>query len=138
MKGRVLILLTAAMLLLSACAIGTDQQDGKKDAAEGVYQKITAEEAKAKMDEEDVTIVDVRTKEEYDEGHIPDAILLPVENIGKDPPKELPDKDAVLLIYCRSGRRSKDAANELLKLGYKNVYDFGGIIDWPYDTVKEE
>ena len=99
------------------------------------YQKISAEEAKARMDSGDeVTIVDVRTPEEFTSGHIPGAINVPNEGILDGMPEELSDKDAELLIYCRSGRRSAEAARKLLAMGYTRVYDFGGIIDWPYDT----
>jgi rhodanese-related sulfurtransferase len=89
------------------------------------------------MVSQEVVIVDVRTPEEYDGGHIPNAILVPNESIGDDMPEALPDKEATLLIYCRSGRRSKEASEKLLKLGYKSIYEFGGIIDWPYELVKE-
>ena len=99
------------------------------------YRKITPEEAKARMDSGDeVLILDVRTQEEYDAGHIPGAILLPNETIGSEEPVLLADKDAEILVYCRSGRRSAEAANKLVALGYTGVYDFGGIIDWPYET----
>jgi phage shock protein E len=98
------------------------------------YRKITPEEAKVRMDSGDeVLILDVRTREEYDEGHIPGAVLLPNEEIGREAPALLPDKGAEILIYCRSGRRSAEAANKLVALGYTGVYDFGGIIDWPYE-----
>ena len=81
--------------------------------------------------------MDVRTKAEYDGGHIANAVLVPNETIADTSPPELPDKTATLLIYCRSGRRSRDAAEKLLALGYENVYDFGGINDWPYETVTQ-
>ena len=81
--------------------------------------------------------VDVRTREEYDGGNIENAVLVPNESIGSEMPEALPDKEATLLIYCRSGRRSKEAAQKLLSLGYQSVYDFGGVIDWPYELVKE-
>ena len=84
-----------------------------------------------------ITVVDVRTKAEYDGGHIADAVLVPNETISDTSPPELPDKTATLLIYCRSGRRSRDAAEKLIALGYENVYDFGGINDWPYETVTQ-
>ncbi|WP_442872230.1 rhodanese-like domain-containing protein [Agathobaculum sp.] len=116
------------------------QQSGteeKQDTMNKAYHKITAEEAKKMMDEGGVTIVDVRTEEEYREGHVQDAILVPNETISTEPPEALPDKDAKLLVYCRSGRRSKDASDKLVDMGYQNVFDFGGIIDWPYDTVTE-
>jgi len=97
--------------------------------------KITAEKAKEMMDKGAVTIVDVRTQEEYDAGHIPNAILVPNETIGTDDIPALPDKKAVLLVYCRSGRRSAEASKKLAENGYENVYDFGGIKDWPYDVT---
>lgn len=102
----------------------------------GRYKKITPEEAKTKMDAGNVTIVDVRTQSEYDEGYIPGAILVPNETIGDTLPEALPNQEAVLLVYCRSGRRSKEAAEKLAALGYQTVYDFGGILDWPYDIER--
>lgn len=110
----------------------------KADETGTAYHKISGEEAKQMMEEGGVTVVDVRTAEEYAAGYIPAAVNLPVENIGEEPPELLPDKDAVLLVYCRSGRRSKAAADQLVELGYTKVYDFGGIIDWTYETVKGE
>ena len=82
-------------------------------------------------------MVDIRTREEYDGGHIENAVLVPNESIGSEMPEALPDKETMLLVYCRSGRRSKDAAQKLLELGYQKVCDFGGVIDWPYELVKE-
>jgi len=105
-----------------------------------VYTKITAEHAKAIMDKGGgVTVVDVRTEEEYREGHIKNAILVSNEtlNSGKRP-ENLPDLDAILLVYCRTGVRSREASQKLEELGYKHIYDFGGITDWPYDTVTGE
>lgn len=103
---------------------------------EAAYHKISAAEAKEMMDQMEVTVVDVRTLQEYKEGHVPSAINIPNEEIQDTEPELLNDKDATLLVYCRSGRRSKDASDKLVKMGYKNVYDFGGIIDWNYDTEK--
>ena len=101
------------------------------------YEQITAEQAKTIMDtEKDYIIIDARTEEEFAEGHIENAILIPEYEIGKRAEKELPDKEQLILVYCRSGRRSKIASEELVKLGYTNVKEFGGIIDWPYETVK--
>jgi rhodanese-related sulfurtransferase len=82
-------------------------------------------------------ILDVRTKEEYDQGHIPNAVLLPNETIGTSKIDLLSDKDQMILVYCRSGNRSKQAASKLVNLGYTNIYEFGGIIDWPYDIVTD-
>ena len=112
----------AAGLLLASCA-----QDG--------YKKISAGEAKEMMDEGGVTVVDVRRQSEYDESHIEGALLIPNEDIEKTAEELIPDKDATYLLYCRTGRRSAEAAYKLLELGYRNVYDFGGIYDWPYETV---
>lgn len=103
---------------------------------ETAYHKISAAEAKEMMDQSEVTVVDVRTLQEYEEGHVPGAINIPNEEIMDTEPELLNDKDATLLVYCRSGRRSKDASDKLVGMGYKNVYDFGGIIDWNYDTEK--
>ncbi len=103
---------------------------------ETAYHKIPAAEAKEMMDQSEVTIVDVRTLQEYQEGHVPGEVNIPNEEILDTEPELLNDKDATLLVYCRSGRRSKDASDKLVKMGYKNVYDFGGIIDWNYDTEK--
>ena len=99
--------------------------------------KITPEEAKRLMDgEEAFILLDVRTLDEYNEGHIPGAALIPYDEIGVRAAEEVPGKDTLLLIYCRSGRRSALAAEELFTLGYTRVYDFGGILDWPYEVVK--
>lgn len=104
---------------------------------EDSWESITPEEAKKMMDEdENVLVVDVRTQEEYDSGHIPGAVLVVNEEIGSEPPSQLPDKDQTLLLYCRSGRRSKEAAGKLAELGYTQVYEFGGIQDWPYEVTK--
>ena len=102
------------------------------------FRKLSAEEAKARLDSGDpLVLLDVRTREEFDSGHISGALCLPVESIGSEAPAELPDRNAEILIYCRSGRRSAEAAKKLTKLGYTNVCDFGGIQDWPYGTVTE-
>ena len=110
---------------------------GCSTGASASYEQISGAEAKALMDSESgYIIIDARTQEEYDEGHIPGAILIPEYEIADRAEKELPDKDQLILVYCRSGRRSKIAAEELVKLGYTNVKEFGGIIDWEYETVK--
>ncbi len=102
-----------------------------------MYEQITAEVAKNIMDsDEDYVILDVREQDEFDEGHIPGAILIPYTEIDKTAEELLPQKDKQILVYCRSGRRSKIAAESLAKLGYTNIKEFGGIIDWPYDIVK--
>ena len=95
------------------------------------YEQISQDEARLLMAEaENRIILDVRTQEEYAEGHIPGAICVPNETIGADMPEELPDKEQLILVYCRSGNRSKKAAEKLVKIGYTNVKEFGGIITW--------
>ena len=130
------VLFISGIFVLSACGAGSgggkDMQSS--DQGDSAYHKITAQEAKKMMDEKKVTVVDVRTSDEYAQQHIPGAILVPNETIESDPPELLPDKDAVILVHCRTGIRSKDASDKLVQLGYKNIYDFGGISDWPYDT----
>ena len=131
------ILSFALVILLAGCSSGNPSQAASAGVSSAEYQKITAEEAKQKMDGGGVTVVDVRTEEEYAESHITNAVLLPNETLEQKAAETLPDQDAVLLVYCRSGRRSKEASEKLLKLGYQNVYDFGGIQDWPYDTTSD-
>ena len=110
---------------------------GCSDGGSATYEQISEAEAKALMDSEiGHIIIDARTQEEYDQGHIPGAILIPEYEIADRAEKELSDKNQLILVYCRSDRRSKIAAEELVKLGYTNVKEFGGIIDWEYETVK--
>ena len=118
--------------------VAQGSMDGQTAQGESAYHKITASEAKAMMDQGGVTVVDVRREDEYAAGHIPGSILVPNEGIRDTQPEELPDLDAVLLVHCRTGVRSKQASDKLLEIGYKNVYDFGGIVDWPYETVAED
>lgn len=126
MKKLLLILLS--LLVLSGCGQTTPKQ-------EAVYLNITAQEAKTLMDtEEGYIILDVRTQEEFDEGHIPGAVLLPDYEVEEKAQKILKDPDQLILVYCRSGRRSKLAAEILVELGYTNIREFGGIIDWPYEV----
>ena len=126
-----LIILFLAVMMLTAC--GQDKENDQGAA----YLNITAEEAKQIMDtEEGYIILDVRTQEEYDEGHIPGAIVISHEEIKEKAEEVLPDKDQLILVYCRSGRRSKIAAEALAALGYTNIKEFGGIIDWPYEVEK--
>jgi phage shock protein E len=101
------------------------------------YQKLSYEEAKSIIDGEDgIVILDVRTLREFDEGHIENAVLIPDTELEDRVEDELPDKDAKILIYCRTGRRSANSARLLIEMGYTKVYDFGGIVGWPYDIVK--
>lgn len=115
--------------MLTACG-----QDKENDQGV-VYVNITAEEAKQIMDsEEGYIILDVRTQEEYDQGHIPGAIVISHEEIEEKAEEVLTDKDQLILVYCRSGRRSKLASEALVELGYTSIKEFGGIIDWPYEV----
>ena len=116
-----------ALLLLSGCAT----QSAKK-----TYRQITMEEAVTMLEEETgYTILDVRTAQEYSEKHIPGAINIANESIGTEDIPELPDKDQLILVYCRSGNRSKQASEKLEKLGYTNIVEIGGINRWPGETV---
>ena len=124
------------MLLISLSLFGMTACDGENNIT-STYEQITAEQAKTIMDtEKDYVIIDARTEEEFAEGHIENAILIPEYEIKDRAQKELSDKEQLILVYCRSGRRSKIASEELVKLGYTNVKEFGGIIDWPYEVVK--
>ena len=126
-------LVTGAMILLAACTVCAC---GAKDTGEKKeYVRISQEEAKRCMDEESgFVILDVRTEEEYAQIHIPGAVLIPDYEIQERAEKELPDKDQLILVYCRSGNRSKKAAQALAELGYTNIREFGGINTWPYET----
>lgn len=130
LRGLVIMLLISLSLFgLTAC---------KDDGNNATYEQITPQEAKAIMDtQQDYIIIDARTEEEFAEVHIEDAIMIPEYEIKDRAENELPNKDELILVYCRSGRRSKIASEELVKLGYTNVKEFGGIIDWPYEVVKE-
>ena len=124
-----LVFLFLAVMMLTACGQDTENDQG------AVYVNITAEEAKQIMDtEEGYIILDVREQDEYDEAHIPGAILIPYTQIEEKANEMLPDKEQLILVYCRGGRRSKIAAEALVKLGYTNIKEFGGIIDWPYEV----
>lgn len=133
MKKRSLLLtvLSALALSLSACGTSAGPLGGEQETP---YQTITAAEAKKMMDKGGVTIVDVRTGKEFEEKHVRDAVNIPVETLTGSRPEALPDTGATLLVYCRSGARSARASKALAEMGYENVYNFGGIIDWPYET----
>ena len=144
MRGLIVLL----CLLLSGCkdatsigiiggADGPTQIIVSEQGEKAMYEQISAEEAKRIVDsDEEYIILDVREQDEFDEGHISGAILIPYTEIENKAEEMLPDKDKLILVYCRSGRRSKIAAESLAKLGYANVKEFGGIIDWPYEIEK--
>ena len=123
MRKQIYALLLALVLLLTACAQAAS------------YEQITQEEAKQIMDTTNgYILLDTRTREEYDQGHIPGALLIPHTEIAQRAEEELPDKDQVILVYCRSGNRSKQASEVLAELGYTHVKEFGGIHTWPYEV----
>ena len=127
---RLLPLFLTFLLLLTGC--GADGGTAETD-----YRRISQEEAKEMMDTQDALIMDVREQDEYDSGHIPGAVLLPVGTITEDSAAEIiPEKDTTVLVYCRSGNRSKTAAQVLAELGYTGVCEFGGISTWPYEGEK--
>ena len=132
-----ILILAATLSALSGCGMAADNTEAQAEESKGEYMQITQEEAKKMIDEQEVIIVDVRTEEEYAQGHIENAVLVPNESIADTPPDELP-MDATLLIYCRSGNRSKQASQKLADMGYAQVYEFGGINDWPYGTILDD
>ncbi len=124
MKRIFALLFALCLLVLAGCGQQTD----------AAYRQISQEEAKEMMDAGDAVVLDVREQSEYDEGHIPGAVLLPVGSIDEDTAAAvIPEKSATVLVYCRSGNRSKTAAAALAELGYTDVYEFGGINTWPYE-----
>ena len=138
---RLLIPALAALLLLTGCAHAPAPQQtaAAEEKAEPSWVQIDQETAKRMMEADDGhVIVDVRRQDEYDAGHIPGAVLIPNESIVDERPSELPDLEQVILIYCRSGNRSKQAAQKLADLGYRNIYEFGGITTWTGKIVKPE
>ena len=145
MKIRKIVLLIIIGIFsvfgFSCSKTGNEKQDlvmskegkiGKK----AEYKKITSDEAKKMMETQKAIVVDVRTLEEYNEGHIPNAISVPLETIENEAEAKLKNKDDLILVYCRSGRRSREAALKLIEKGYTNVIDFGGIKDWNGEVVK--
>lgn len=141
-KGLITIL-TISLTLFSLASCGNEASENYNTSSEGTlssensYEQITPEQAKKLMDtESDYIIIDARTQEEFAAGHIEGAILIPEYEIAERAEGELPDKNALILVYCRSGRRSKIASEALVALGYTNVKEFGGIIDWKYEIVK--
>lgn len=135
---KTILLLTALLLAFTGCA-AREPTEETETGMKTMYRQITQEEAKEMMAAADGhLIVDVRRPDEFAAGHIPGAVNVPNETVGNTAPALLPDKTQVLLVYCRSGRRSKEAAAKLADLGYTQVYEFGGIIDWTGETVTEE
>lgn len=148
---RMILTILAALLSLTGCQktsienrsienvsadnTAIDHTSTENVLTENSYQQISQEEAKKMMDDQEVLILDVREQDEYDSGHIVDAVLLPVGNINEDTAAEvIAAKDSVVLVYCRSGNRSKKAAEALAELGYTQIYEFGGINTWTYET----
>ncbi len=136
MKKNIILFFAAILFLLTGCASRGQVMDG--DGMLNSYKQISQEQAKEMMEKDDGhVVVDVRRQDEYDAGHIPGAILIPNESIGTERPEELPDPDQIILVYCRSGNRSKQAAQKLFDMGYRNIYEFGGITDWTGEIVTE-
>lgn len=131
-SGKILlVLMLMSIVIFTGCSAGTS-------ADSSGYRQVSAEEAKSMMDSQTgYVILDVRTQEEFDSGYIPDAVLLPYDEVKEKAESLLSDKDQLILVYCRSGNRSKKASSALVELGYTNVVEFGGINAWPYETVKE-
>ena len=143
LKGLILMLsITLSLFGLCACGDKNTGEDTTGNSAENTtvsitYEQISQDEAKHIMDTEPgFVIIDARTQEEFDEGHIENAILIPEYEITERAEREIPEKDTLILVYCRSGRRSKIASDALVSLGYTNVKEFGGIIDWQFEIVK--
>ena len=132
-KKIICIMLAVLCIPLASCA----NDSIKEDKEEIMYENITPKKAKELMEsEKDYIILDTREEYEYDSGHIPGAILIPYTEIEARAESEIFDKDKLILVYCRSGRRSKIASEALVRLGYTNIKEFGGIIDWPYEVER--
>ena len=132
-------LLILALFALTACGNKNTNDAVSSASVKNTYTQISMDEAVKMMEEEsDYIILDVRRPDEFAEKHIPNAINVPNENIGTEEIPELPDKEQLILVYCRSGNRSKQASEKLVKLGYTNIYEFGGINSWPGETVSEK
>jgi len=129
---RVWLLGIFLLVLFVSAGCSTDPKETTKTSVEeNTYRQISMKEAEEMMViENNYVILDVRTLQEYNEGHIPGAICIPNETIGSEEIPQLPDKDQLILVYCRSGNRSKQASQKLVQLGYTNVVEFGGILDW--------
>ncbi len=127
-KLLIAVLAVSLLVIYTVCAMGTKARDNQSGTT---YRQISSEEAQKEMESSSgYVILDVRTQQEYEEGHIPMAICIPNESIDREPPMLIPNKDQTIYVYCRSGRRSKEAAQKLFNMGYKNIVEFGGINDW--------
>ena len=136
MKKRLILVFLLLLFFIAGCSAPTPAADTEK--REPTFHQISQEEAKEMMAKDDGhVVVDVRRQDEYDAGHIPGAILIPNESIGFDSPEALPDYDQIILIYCRTGNRSKQAAQKLAGMGYTSIYEFGGITTWTGDVVTD-
>lgn len=137
----IVVLVLLSMLFTAACDSSQEAEvilTEEKEFEEAEYIKLTPEEAKEMIETMDVIVVDVRTEEEFNQGHIEGAVLIPDYDLDKLAAEILPDKEATILLYCRSGNRSKLASHLLIGMGYQNVYDFGGILDWRFGEVQVE
>ncbi|MBW6463114.1 MAG: rhodanese-like domain-containing protein [Dethiobacteria bacterium] len=136
---RFKILLIISLFIITSCTpaaiVEENNEQGDTGSEKAEYIKISAEDAKAMMENEGVILVDVRTTEEFEEIRIEGAMLIPDYDIEDLAGEMLPDKEATILVYCRTGRRSEIASKKLIDMGYTSIYDFGGIVDWPFDTV---
>ena len=129
-KRRIVSIFAALVFLIVISGCSAEEKGS-------VYMNIAPEKANEMMNElEEFVLLDVRSKEEFSEGHIPGAMVIPHEEISERAEAEIPEKDVPVFVYCRSGRRSKIAAEELVSLGYSEIYEFGGIGDWPYEIEK--
>lgn len=139
--ANIIYLISAILLigLISGCSSKNAEpiKDGSASTKKSSFNNITPEEANKRLDsEKGIILLDVRTKEEYDTGHIKGSMLIPIDNLKVEAENKLKDKDSPIFVYCRSGNRSVTAAKILVKLGYRNVYNLGGINNWPYEVVK--
>ena len=132
-----IILVFICLMMFSGCNSGNSVPSDTVSNRKNSYKKISQDEAKKMMEKDDGhVIIDVRRADEFADGHIPGAILVPNESIGAEKPEQLPDLDQIILVYCRSGNRSAQASKKLAELGYTNVYDFGGIMTWTGEIGK--
>lgn len=137
MRKIMFIILIIASLLMISCSNSDQSVEENENETEGKVIMISPEEAKENLDEDsEIVLLDVRTQSEYESGHIEDAVLLPLDQLNEKASEVIPDQEKTYYVYCRSGNRSATAAQLLVDMGYENIYDLGGIIDWPYDTVK--